>query len=336
MAYIEGIGDDLVTGLFLLITIVIVVVSWLSTNVRDLAFPANVFVIERRSRRLYTTDFNGNFNRIIASQRLAPSSTQTTSTTTTTPGSSSQTNSESLRRSDTSEVVDEIVEQALVENLLEGNLYSATEISPEIGSNNSSSGTQNTTQNLNSREVTDESSSNLNVPKVKTPESIVSTASELTPSSSSNELTDSSTPMNILIRFVNEKEMKIKAKPEDTILLLKRTHFGQELSSNKIVRFIYQGQFLCDKNTVKSYNIKDQTTIHCHITSKQQPVRVESTPAIVEETATNNGGLRQRLQTHQIQTIARMTGITATSATAGVGEDQASINSQSPTDVQSR
>ena len=37
---------------------------------------------------------------------------------------------------------------------------------------------------------------------------------------------------------------------------------------NKIVRFIYQGQFLCDKNTVKSYNIKDQTTIHCHITTK--------------------------------------------------------------------
>ena len=28
--------------------------------------------------------------------------------------------------------------------------------------------------------------------------------------------------MNILIRFVNEKEMKIKAKPTDTILLLKR------------------------------------------------------------------------------------------------------------------
>ncbi len=34
------------------------------------------------------------------------------------------------------------------------------------------------------------------------------------------------------------------------------------------MRFIYQGQFLCDKNTVKSYNIKDQTTIHCHITTK--------------------------------------------------------------------
>ena len=52
---------------------------------------------------------------------------------------------------------------------------------------------------------------------------------------------------------------------------------------NKIVRFIYQGQFLCDKNTVKSYNIKDQTTIHCHITTKpqhqqqQQATQVQST-----------------------------------------------------------
>jgi hypothetical protein len=49
---------------------------------------------------------------------------------------------------------------------------------------------------------------------------------------------------------------------------LKRTHFSHELSNNKIVRFIYQGQFLNEKATIKSYNIKDQTTIHCHITSK--------------------------------------------------------------------
>jgi hypothetical protein len=60
-----------------------------------------------------------------------------------------------------------------------------------------------------------------------------------------------------------------------------RTHFSSEISNNKIVRFIYQGQFLNDKSTIKSYNIRDQTTIHCHITSKlasgnQQQQQAES------------------------------------------------------------
>lgn len=43
------------------------------------------------------------------------------------------------------------------------------------------------------------------------------------------------------------------------------------------MRFIYQGQFLKDTNTIKSYNIRDQTTIHCHITSRQGTTTTTST-----------------------------------------------------------
>jgi len=148
---------------------------------------------------------------------------------------------------------------------------------------------------------------------------------------------EQSTPMNIVIRFVNEKEIRIKAKPTDTILFLKRTHFNQELSSNKIVRFIYQGQFLCDKNTIKSYNIKDQTTIHCHITSKQQSPRSEMSPTapVVSQppntpAATNN--LRQRIQAHQISTISRMTGVASSTSTLE-SADQTSTFSDTPATV---
>ena len=59
------------------------------------------------------------------------------------------------------------------------------------------------------------------------------------------------------------------------------------MSSNQIVRFIYQGQFLKDTNTVKSYNIRDQTTIHCHITSKQ-PTANNSSIATATTTTTSN------------------------------------------------
>ena len=61
-----------------------------------------------------------------------------------------------------------------------------------------------------------------------------------------------------------------------------RTHFNQELLNNKVVRFIYQGQFLKDTNTISSYNIRDQTTIHCHITTRQ------GTSASNEDTNTAN------------------------------------------------
>ena len=64
MTLIEGVGDDVMTVLLLLFVIVLVIISWLSTNVREYNFPANLLVIERRSRRLFTTtSLNGNSNR---------------------------------------------------------------------------------------------------------------------------------------------------------------------------------------------------------------------------------------------------------------------------------
>lgn len=66
------------------------------------------------------------------------------------------------------------------------------------------------------------------------------------------------------------------------------------------MRFIYQGQFLCDKNTIKSYNIKDQTTIHCHITSKQP--RTD----IVTDTTNSTRQIVQNSQTPSITRIASL------------------------------
>ena len=64
MTLIEGIGDDVITLLFVLFTVIIIIISWLSTNVREFTFPANLLVIERRSRRLYTASLNGNISKL--------------------------------------------------------------------------------------------------------------------------------------------------------------------------------------------------------------------------------------------------------------------------------
>lgn len=327
MTFIEGISDDVVTIWFVLVTILTLIVSWLSTYVRDLAVPGNLYVVERRSRHPYATNFVGNFNRIIASQRLTASTTTTTSTTINSEtGSNSEViNNEARSSSDNDEVVNETVENALVENLLEGTIYTAADIGVQNESilNFNDLDRPAAAQELNTIEtprslpdtnlVEASQESNQTVENIANPDSTVELAEE----------SSSQTPMNISIRFVTEKEIKIQANPNDTILFLKRTHFSQELSGNKIVRFIYQGQFLCDKNTVKSYNIRDHTTIHCHITSKQPRAdlgvaaahnnAIANPPPQHTPVATNN--LRQRIQTHQISTIARITGISARDGT---------------------
>lgn len=179
-----------------------------------------------------------------------------------------------------------MVEQALVDNLLDGAYYSTNHGNTVNRVTNQQPSTVNETLNAENQSTdSNEEDSELNTENV----------GEL------NNPTD--LLINILIKFVNEKEMRIKARPNDTILLLKRTHFATELNSSKIVRFIYQGQFLCDKNTIRSYNIRDQTTIHCHITSKQ-PTANQLNSADFN----NTSNIRQRISNHQISSIARITG----------------------------
>ena len=157
MVLIEGIGDDVISLFFIVFLVVILIISWLSTNVREFAFPANLLVIERRSRHLYTTSLNGNLNRskysIFFSNFLLEFTTFQTkvrtqhlsTSPTTTESSATVSNANRIQRDvsgiqiDVSnqgggdspvhvEVVDEIVEQALVENLLDGTFYSTNNI----------------------------------------------------------------------------------------------------------------------------------------------------------------------------------------------------------------
>jgi hypothetical protein len=59
----ESLGDELLTALLVIFVLALLAISWVSTDVREYNFPANLLVIERRSRRLYTTtSLNGNLN----------------------------------------------------------------------------------------------------------------------------------------------------------------------------------------------------------------------------------------------------------------------------------
>lgn len=50
-----------------------------------------------------------------------------------------------------------------------------------------------------------------------------------------------------------------------------RKHFSTELAESKLVRFIFNGQDLRnDASTLQSYNISDNSVLHCLITQQRQ------------------------------------------------------------------
>lgn len=54
--------------------------------------------------------------------------------------------------------------------------------------------------------------------------------------------------------------------------LFGRTNFASELEENKVVRFIFNGQDLRnDLSTLSSYNVNDNSVVHCLITQSRLP-----------------------------------------------------------------
>ena len=61
-----------------------------------------------------------------------------------------------------------------------------------------------------------------------------------------------------------------------------RANFAEDLSNNKLVRLIYNGQRLEDSRTLGSYNIAENTTIHALITDNSTTsANVQSQPDVV-------------------------------------------------------
>jgi len=72
-------------------------------------------------------------------------------------------------------------------------------------------------------------------------------------------------------------------------LVLFRLHFADELSTNKMVRFIYQGRELQDPEILHTCNIRDQTTIHCQISTRRHSTPNRINDGITPEYINANG-----------------------------------------------
>ncbi|KAK6182112.1 hypothetical protein SNE40_009870 [Patella caerulea] len=79
--------------------------------------------------------------------------------------------------------------------------------------------------------------------------------------------------IRVRLKYLNDTQRLVFARPLDTIGFFRRTHFSEELSQHKLVRLIFNGQDLRNEtSTLQSCNIVDNSVLHCLVT---QNVRSE-------------------------------------------------------------
>ncbi|CAF0947533.1 unnamed protein product [Didymodactylos carnosus] len=249
---IEGIGDDVIIVATILFFVCVIAFAWLSTYVNHIHFPTTLFIIERRSRRR---------------------NSQHDTTTETASDIQVQTDEHQPDSNNHNGLVRETINEALNYDLQDHHFPSGSETQTEVDSDLESS--ENEESFLSDPLTTNSAESSVVTCACPSPSSqdrITDESNDLSKRNQNNDndkTTNSDVPLlvnenslHILIKFLNDTQKAILFSLYDVYF---RLYFADELADNKSVRFIYQGRVLDDKYTLRSYNIKDQTTIHCQI-----------------------------------------------------------------------
>ena len=78
--------------------------------------------------------------------------------------------------------------------------------------------------------------------------------------------------VTVRLKFLNETQRDVEASLLENIGTFKRRNFTVELSENKNVRLIFNGQVLREEaNTLRSYGIFDKCVVHCLIHQQASP-----------------------------------------------------------------
>ncbi|XP_070548782.1 transmembrane and ubiquitin-like domain-containing protein 1 [Ptychodera flava] len=89
------------------------------------------------------------------------------------------------------------------------------------------------------------------------------------PSEADNAGMQDEVPANhirIRLKFLNESERMVFARPQDTLGQFRREKFAQEILAGRTVRFIFNGHLLREDNQrLLDFNISDNSVLHCHI-----------------------------------------------------------------------
>ncbi|XP_016664132.1 transmembrane and ubiquitin-like domain-containing protein 1 [Acyrthosiphon pisum] len=113
-------------------------------------------------------------------------------------------------------------------------------------------------------------------------------AAPLVPNQSISEQSATETvPLNDVIQTnstLSNDNLEIQGRLQETIGVFKRRHFTNELTSNKIIRLIFQGKVLHDDEaSLSSCGLHDNCVVHCPIHQPRPTANAQQSPDPVNQ-----------------------------------------------------
>lgn len=300
MSLIEGFGDEVTISLGILLVLFIICLAWISTNIRDIPF-FSVIIIELTHRRNRNTENTNQTEGLSSSEANPPNQSSQNNSENVVEDIIPQSETTSLDNEQSSTIADEVSsvnsqngeEEETRENpntdinVTQDTKTDSTDSSQQLdetelrhrrlnffqGKNESSTISNPQTVVADSLNLNQEQGSPVLSPVTEP----INRQQESVPLSAENETvhsreTDSETGLiTVRLKYLNETQRNVTAAPNVTIGQFRRDHFATELSQNKLVRFIFNGQDLRnDSNTLQNYNIGNNSVVHCLITQVNQ------------------------------------------------------------------
>jgi len=90
--------------------------------------------------------------------------------------------------------------------------------------------------------------------------------------------------VTVRLKFLNDTERDVEASLLENLATFRQRNFTEEISENKSVRFIFNGQMLREEsNTLRSYGMFDKCVVHCLIAQQPSTPRSSSAPDLQQD-----------------------------------------------------
>lgn len=296
MAIIEGIGDEVIQFLLVIILLLIGIVAWRSTGLSDRQIIRTVLILERRSR-----------HQVLAELPVSSNSANDSSENTIDTGQETNPPDENAQEEASGESagpkVDESPESSSTSQELECNENQEVLSSCQTDSNPDVSETPTNTSTEPRNQSVDESLSSVlrqrriaffqsrqetllehhngntgDIMEVSYVSSDQEEGDNIMVASTSGITTPPPGNIRIRLKYLNDDQKLVEGRLEEMLGDFKRRHFAIELAADKLVRLIFNGQVLQhDSETLKSLGLFDNCVVHCLV--HQQRARSNSNNA---------------------------------------------------------
>jgi len=270
MPVIEGIGDEVVQFFSVVLVIVVAVTAWWSTSIRESHHNIRtVLILERRSR-----------NRTSGESAQPPAIVTDTDNAIDTGQQDSSDGGEPELLSDDSQDKDE--NEASNATVIEGEAASGCTVSEPSTVEGAAAQSRDTEETGSDQGLIVRKRL---VPLLKTKSAtLVREPSQDRVTEESHQTEREGDQIRIRLKYLNDDQKLVEGRLQEQLGEFKRRHFNIELSADKLVRLIFNGQVLgSDQQTLQACGLYDNCVVHCLVHNQRTPTRASaphhSTPA---------------------------------------------------------